>query len=104
MKESYMVTLPCLKKKTKFGRHCLGLNFDGLPETIGVSLVDHAWEMIVSTTVDAKSLNFVAMKLMRFLNSAKVDYNVVSTSRTPLVGSTKCPPPSSISIAMNKSP
>jgi hypothetical protein len=28
-------------KKTKFRRHCLGLNFDGLLETIGVSPIDH---------------------------------------------------------------
>jgi len=60
-------------------------------------------EMIVGTTMDAKSSNFAAMKLIRFLNSVGVDCNVVSTSQTPLIGSTKCPPPSSISIAMNKS-
>jgi hypothetical protein len=104
MKKSYMVTLSCLRKKTKFGRHYSGLNFDGLPKTIGVSFVDHAWEMIINTIVDAKSSNFVAMELMRFLNSARVDYNVASISQTPLVGSIECPPPSSISLAMNKSP
>jgi hypothetical protein len=104
MKESYMVTLSCLRKKTKFRRHCSRLNFDGLPETIGVSLIDHAWEMIVSTTADAKSSNFVAMKLVKFFNSVRVDYNVANTFRTPLVGSLECPPPSSILVAMNKSP
>jgi len=56
------------------------LSFDGLLETIGASLVDHAWEMIMSTTVDAKSSNFVPMKLVRILNSVGVDYNVASTS------------------------
>jgi hypothetical protein len=80
MKESYMVTLSCFRKKTKFRRHCLALSFDGLLETIGASLVDHAWEMIMSTTVDAKSSNFVPMKLVRILNSVGVDYNVASTS------------------------
>jgi hypothetical protein len=103
MKKSYLVTLSCLRKKTKFKRHCLGLNFDGLPKTIGVSLVDLTWEMIVGTTMDAKSSNFVAMKLIRFLNSVRVDHSVVNTSQTPIVGSIKCPPPSSISIAMKKS-
>jgi hypothetical protein len=53
--------------------------------------------------MDVKSSNYVAMKLIRFLNSVRVDCNVVNTSQTPIVGSTKCPPPSSISIAMNKS-
>jgi hypothetical protein len=60
-------------------------------------------EMIVGTTMDAKSSNFVAMKLIRFLNSVRVDHSVVNTPQTPIVGSIKCPPPSSISIAMNKS-
>jgi len=46
MKESYLVKLSCLKKKTKFKRHCSRLSFDGLPETIGVSPIDSAWEMI----------------------------------------------------------
>jgi len=63
-----------------------------------------AWEMIVGTTMDAKSSsNSMALKLITFLNNVGVDRNVVNTSQTPLVGSTKCPPPSSISIAMNKS-
>jgi hypothetical protein len=48
-------------------------------QKIGVSLVDHALEMIVGTTMDAKSSNSMAMKLIRFLNSDGVDHNVANT-------------------------
>jgi hypothetical protein len=77
-----------LRKKTKFKRHCLGLSFDGLPKIIGVSFVDCAWEMIVGTTMDAKSSNFVAMKLIRFLNSVGVNLvwlTHLHKMRTPLL-------------------
>jgi hypothetical protein len=80
MKKSYVVTLSCLKKKTKFKNHCLRLNFDGLLETIGVSLVDYAWDMIGGTIMDAKSSKSMAVKLVRFLNNVGVDYSVISTS------------------------
>jgi hypothetical protein len=65
-----------LRKKTKFRR----LNFDGILEIIRVSLVDYAWEMMVGTTMDVKSSNFVVVKLVRFLNNVGVDCSVVSTS------------------------
>ncbi len=91
------------RKKIKFRRHCSWLNFDGLLEIIKVSLVDYAWEMMVGTTLDAKSSNFVVVKLIKFLNNVKVDYSVVRTSWTLIIGSTKCPSPSSIFVAMNKS-
>jgi hypothetical protein len=58
--------------------------------------------LIVGTTMDAKSSNFVVVKLVMFLNSVGVDRSVASTSQTPLVGSTECPLPS-ISVAVNKS-
>jgi hypothetical protein len=58
--------------------------------------------LIVGTTMDAKSSNFVVVKLVMFLNSVGVDRSVASTSQTPLVGSTECPLPSSISVAVNK--
>jgi hypothetical protein len=100
MKESYVVKLSCLKRKTKFKRHCSRFSFDGLPQTIGVSPIDHAWEMIVGTTMDAKSTNSMVVKLVRFLNSTRVDLIVASTSQTLIViRSTKWPLPSSISIA-----
>jgi hypothetical protein len=97
------VTLSCWRKKTKFKRRCSRLNFDGFPKTIGVLLVDRAWEITIGTAMDAKSSNSMAMKLIRFLNSARVDCSVVNTSQTLVVGSTKCPPPSSIFVAINKS-
>jgi hypothetical protein len=59
--------------------------------------------MMVGTTMDAKSSNFVALKLVRFLNSVGVDHGVASISQTPIVGSIECPPPSSIFVAVNKS-
>jgi len=40
--------------------------------------------------MDAKSSNFVVVKLVRFLNSVGVDRSVASTFQTPLVWSTKC--------------
>jgi hypothetical protein len=46
MKKSYLVKLSCLKKKTKFKRHYSRLSFYGLPETIGVSPINDALEMI----------------------------------------------------------
>ncbi len=79
MKESYLVTLSCLRKKTKFRMHCSWLSFDGFLETIRVSPIDYAWEMIVGTTRDAKSSNFVAMKLVMFFNNVGVDHSVAST-------------------------
>jgi hypothetical protein len=98
------VALSCLRKKTKFRRRCSRLSFDGLSQTIGVSPIDYAWEMVIGTTMDAKSSNFVLVKLVKFLNTAKVDRSVANTSQTPLVGSTKCPIPSSIFVVANKSP
>jgi hypothetical protein len=53
MKKSYVVTLSCLKKKTKFRNHCSRLSFDGLLETVGVSLIDYAWDMIVRAIMNA---------------------------------------------------
>jgi hypothetical protein len=97
------VTLSCLRKKTKFRKCCLGFNFDRLPETIGVLPIDHAWKMMVGTTMDAKSSNFVALKLVRFLNSAGVDHGVVNTFQTPIVGSTEFLASSSIFVVVNKS-
>ncbi len=81
------MTLSCLKKKTKFRRHCSRLSFDGLPETIGVSPTQ-CMEMIIGTTMDAKSSNSIAMKLVRFLNSVGVDHNMAITSQTLVVKST----------------
>ncbi len=52
--------------------------------------------MIVGTTMDAKSSNFVAMKLIRFLNSVGV--NLVWLTHLH-----KMRTPPSISIVMNKS-
>ncbi len=80
MKESYVVTLSCLKKKTKFRNHCSRLSFDGLLETIGVSLVDCAWDMIEGAIMDAKSSKFMVVKLVRFLNNVGVDCSVINTS------------------------
>ncbi len=45
-------------------------------------------EMIIGTTMDAKSSNSMAMKLVRFLNSVGVDHNMAITSRTLVVKST----------------
>ncbi len=80
MKKSYVVTLSCLKKKTKFRNRCSRLSFDGLLETIGVSRVDYTWDMIVGAIMDAKSSKSTAMKLVRFLNNVGVDCNVISKS------------------------
>ncbi len=41
--------------------------------------------------MDAKSSNFVVVKLVMFFNIVEMD-NVVSTFQTLVVGSTKCPP------------
>jgi hypothetical protein len=79
MKKSYVVTLSCLKKK-KFKSCCSRLIFDGLLETVGVSFVEYAWDMIVGAVMDAKSSKFMAMKLVRFLNNVGVDCNVIRTS------------------------
>jgi len=71
------------EEKTKFRSCCSRFSFGDLPLIIGIPLIDHAWEMIVSTTMDAKSSNFMTVKLFKFLNNVGVDYNVASTSQTP---------------------
>jgi hypothetical protein len=90
MKKSNFVT--CLRKKTKFRRCCLRFDFDRLPKTIVVLPIDHAWKLMVGTTMDSKSSNFVALKLVRFSTSVGVDHGVANTPQTPIVGFIEWPP------------
>jgi hypothetical protein len=49
------------EEKTKFRRCCSRFSFGGLPETIGVPLIDCAWEMMVNTLMDVKSSNSMTL-------------------------------------------
>ncbi len=61
------------------------------------SHVDHEWFEMVPTTRDANSSNSSKVKSVKVLNKFGVACIALNTSWTPIVGSTDCPTPSSIS-------
>jgi hypothetical protein len=92
IKELYCMTLSCLKNKTKFKSHRSQLNFSSLPKTIGASLIDLTWEMMVGTIMNANFLNLVVVKFVKFLNNIGLACIVMKTSQTLEIKSIDYPP------------
>jgi len=63
---------------------------------ITTSPIDHEWVEIVGTTTNVNSSNSTKVKLVKVLNKFGVAH-MYNTSRTPTLGSTDYPTPSSIS-------
>jgi hypothetical protein len=94
--------IPCdivmLHEQINFRSLCRRFSFDGLLVTRESSLVDLTCEMMVGTTIDASSSNYVVVKFVKFLNNVGLAYITANTSQTPMAKSADCPLPSSISM------
>jgi hypothetical protein len=62
------------------------------------SHIDLTCEMMVGTTIDASSSNYVVVKFVKFLNNVRLANIAANTFQTPIAKSMDCPLPSSISM------
>jgi hypothetical protein len=91
---SYLLTLLCLIYSMKLNKHSFGVNLDSHSEMWCGSLMDLAWTKMVGTTSCANFSNSVKVKSVKDLNKHSVARMVTKTYRTPILGSTNCPPTS----------